>query len=314
MGLVSEMFGDQGIFKYLKGHIAIGHNRYSTTGSNTIINVQPLLSADRDGPVAIGHNGNLTNTKELYNELMQKGAIFQTTLDSEVIVHLTAMSDKNTFEERLIDGLKRVKGAYCLVILTKDGIIAARDPQGFRPLCLGKAGDSWVVASETCALDIINAKYIRDIEPGEIVKITEKGVQSIKPFEKKKPSFCIFEYIYFSRPDSYIFGNCVDSVRRKIGRTLAREHPIDADVVISVPDSSNSAALGFSAESGIKFEIGLIRNHYIGRTFIHPSQVTREHSVRIKFNPIKAVLDGRRVVVVEDSIVRGTTFKKSLSF
>ena len=310
MGLVSEVFGDQGIFKYLKGHSAIGHNRYSTTGSNTILNVQPLLSADRDGPVAIGHNGNLTNTRELYDNLIKSGAIFQTTLDSEIIIHLTAMSKKGIFEERLIETLKKVKGAYCLVILTKDSVIAARDPFGFRPLCLGKSGDGWVVTSETCAIDIIGAEYVRDVEPGEIITIDKDGIHSVKPFKKQKNAFCIFEYIYFSRPDSYIFGECVDKTRREIGRTLAREYPVDADIVISVPDSSNTAALGYSQQSGIKFEIGLIRNHYIGRTFIHPSQVTREHSVRIKFNPVKGVLEGKKIVVVEDSIVRGTTFKK----
>jgi len=310
MGLVSEVFSDQGIFEYLKGHSAIGHNRYSTTGSNRIINVQPLLSGDRDGPIAVGHNGNLTNTRKLYENLIKNGAIFQTTLDSEIIIHMTAMSKKDTFEERLIETLKKVKGAYCLVILTKDGVIAARDPYGFRPLCLGKVADAWVVASETCALDILNAEYIRDVEPGEIITINKNGVHSVKPFKKQKKAFCIFEYIYFSRPDSYIFGKCVDRARREIGRTLAKEYPVDADIVIPVPDSSNTAALGYSQESGIKFEIGLIRNHYIGRTFIHPSQVTREHSVRIKFNPVRGVLEGKKVVVVEDSIVRGTTFKK----
>ncbi len=310
LGLVSEVFGDQGIFRYLKGTAGIGHNRYSTTGSNKIINVQPLLAADREGPVAIGHNGNLTNTRELYESLNRSGAIFQTTLDSEIIIHLTAMSKKGTFLERLTEALKKVEGAYCFVILTKDGIVAVRDPNGFRPLCLGKVDDAWIVASETCALDIINAEYIRDIEPGEIVSIDRNGVHSVKPLKKTKPSFCIFEYIYFSRPDSYIYGHCVDTVRRQIGKTLAREHPVDADLVISVPDSSNTAALGYAAEAGIPFEIGLIRNHYIGRTFIHPSQVTREHSVRIKFNPVRGVLEGRRVLVVDDSLVRGTTFKK----
>ncbi|MFC1649975.1 amidophosphoribosyltransferase [Candidatus Latescibacterota bacterium] len=310
VGLVSEVYSDQEIFKYLKGKNAIGHNRYSTTGSNNLTNVQPLLSGDRDGPVAIAHNGNLSNTRTLYDELIENGAIFQTTLDSEIIIHLAAMSKKSTFQERIVDSLKRIEGAYCLVILTKDGLIAARDPRGFRPLCLGKVGDAWVVTSETCAIDILNGEYVRDIEPGEVITIGKKGLSSQKPLEKKEKAFCIFEYIYFSRPDSYIFGHCVDKVRRKIGRTLAREYPVEADIVISVPDSSNTAALGYAQESGIKFEIGLIRNHYIGRTFIHPSQVTREHSVRIKFNPVRGVLEGKRIVVVEDSIVRGTTFKK----
>jgi len=310
MGLVSEVFADQGVFRYLKGESAIGHNRYSTTGSNKITNIQPLLAADRDGPVAVGHNGNFTNTRELYENLLKNGAIFQTTLDSEIITHLIAMSRKKTFIERFIEALSNVRGAYCLVILTRDRVIAARDPHGFRPLCLGKTDSAWAVASESCALDIIGGEYIRDVEPGEIITIDKNGVHSIKPFKKRKKFFCIFEYIYFSRPDSIIFGECVDKARRKIGRTLAAEHPVDADIVISVPDSSNTAALGFSHASGIPFEIGLIRNHYIGRTFIHPSQVTREAKVRIKFNPVRGVLEGKKVVVVEDSIVRGTTFKK----
>ncbi|MCE5252549.1 amidophosphoribosyltransferase [bacterium] len=310
MGLVSEVFGDQGIFRYLKGTMAIGHNRYSTTGSNRIRNVQPLMAADRDGQVAIGHNGNLTNTRSLYEKLMKKGALFQTTLDSELIIHLAAMSRKATFRDRLIAALREIEGAYCLVIITHDSVIAARDPHGFRPLCIGKTDSAWVVASETCALDIIGARYVRDVEPGEIVTFDNEGLHSIKPFKPQKKYFCIFEYIYFSRPDSYIFGDCVDKARRKIGKTLAQESPVEADIVISVPDSSNTAALGYAHTTGIRFEIGLIRNHYIGRTFIHPSQVTRDAKVRIKFNPVRGVLDGKRVVVVEDSIVRGTTFRK----
>jgi amidophosphoribosyltransferase len=310
LGLVSEVFADQAVFRYLKGTSAIGHNRYSTTGSNRLLNVQPLLSADRDGPMSVAHNGNLTNTRELYDRLVRKGALFQTTLDSEIVVHLAAMSKKPTFEERFVEALLQVEGAYCMVVLTNDKIIAARDPHGFRPLCLGKTADSWVVASESCALDILEGEYVRDIEPGEVIVIDHNGVQSLKPFKKQPKRFCIFEYIYFSRPDSYIFGDCVDKARRKLGKRLAEEHPIDADVVISVPDSSNTAAIGYGAAAGIPFDIGLIRNHYIGRTFIHPSQVTRDHSVRIKFNPVRGVIEGKRIVVVEDSIVRGTTFKK----
>lgn len=310
MGLVSEVFGDQAVFKYLRGQNAIGHNRYSTTGSNRIMNVQPIIAGDREGPLAVGHNGNFTNTRELHDHLIQKGAIFQTTVDSELVIHLIAMSKRETFEDRLVDALGRIEGAYCLVILTKDGVIAARDPHGFRPLCLGKTETGWVIASETCALDIIGAEYVREVEPGEILIINPEGLRSLKPFKPQRNHFCIFEYIYFSRPDSFIFGECVDTVRRNIGRTLAEEHPVDADIVISVPDSSNTAALGFSKASGIPFEIGLIRNHYIGRTFIHPSQVTRDARVRIKFNPVRGVLEGKRIVVVEDSIVRGTTFKK----
>jgi len=310
MGLVSDVFGDQAIFKHLRGRNAIGHNRYSTTGSNRIMNVQPILAADREGPVAVGHNGNFTNTRALHEMLIQKGAIFQTTVDSELVIHLLATSQKPTFEERLSEALTQIEGAYCLVMLTKDSIIGARDPYGFRPLCLGKTETGWVIASETCALDIIGAEYVREVEPGEIVIIDKNGPRSIKPHPAQEPHFCIFEYIYFSRPDSFIFGECVDTIRRSIGRQLAVEHPVKADIVISVPDSSNSAALGYSAVSGFPFEIGLIRNHYIGRTFIHPSQVTRDAKVRIKFNPVRGVLEGKRVVVVEDSIVRGTTFKK----
>jgi amidophosphoribosyltransferase len=231
-------------------------------------------------------------------------------VDSELVIHLIAMSEKGSFEERLIDALGRIEGAYCLVILMKDSIIAARDPHGFRPLCLGKTENGWVVASETCALDIIDAEYVREVEPGEILIIGPGGIRSLKPFPPVRNLFCIFEYIYFSRPDSFIFGECVDTVRRNIGKTLAEEHPIDADIVISVPDSSNTAAIGYSRASGIPFEIGLIRNHYIGRTFIHPSQVTRDARARIKFNPVRGVLEGKKIVVVEDSIVRGTTFKK----
>lgn len=310
LGLVSEVFGDQGIFRYLRGHMAVGHNRYSTTGSNRALNVQPLLSADRDGQIAIGHNGNLTNTRALYEELIKKGALFHTTLDSELIIHLAAMSKKKTFQERIVQALKKVQGAYCLVMLTRDSLIAARDPHGFRPLCLGKTGNAWVVASETCAIDIIGGEYVRDVEPGEIITIDKDGVHSIKPFKPQAKRFCIFEYIYFSRPDSFIFGDCVDKARRKIGKALAEESPVDADIVIPVPDSSNTAALGYAQATGIPFEIGLIRNHYIGRTFIHPSQVTRDAKVRIKFNPVKGVIKGKRIIVVEDSIVRGTTFRK----
>jgi amidophosphoribosyltransferase len=310
MGLVSEVFGDQAVFKYLKGRNAIGHNRYSTTGSNRIMNVQPMIAGDRDGPIAVGHNGNFTNTRVLHEHLIHKGAIFQTTVDSELVIHLAAMSEKGTFEERLIDALSQIEGAYCLVLLTKDSVIAARDPHGFRPLCLGKTETGWVVASETCALDIIDAEYVRDVEPGEILIIDSDGIRSLKPFPPAPKHFCIFEYIYFSRPDSFIYGECVDTVRRNIGKTLAEEHPVDADIVISVPDSSNTAAIGYARAAGIHFEIGLIRNHYIGRTFIHPSQVTRDARVRIKFNPVRGVLEGKRVIVVEDSIVRGTTFKK----
>jgi amidophosphoribosyltransferase len=260
--------------------------------------------------LAAAHNGNLTNSEALRAQLEQAGAIFQSSSDTEEILHLMARSRKQTLPEVIADALKQVRGAYCLVFLTKDKLIAVRDPHGFRPLALGRVRDAWVVASETCSFDIIGAEYVRDVEPGEIIQIDIDGIQSFRPFKPKRLAPCIFEYIYFSRPDSKIFGVNVDKVRRRLGRQLAREHPVDADIVISVPDSSNTATLGYSEESGIRFEIGLIRNHYVGRTFIDPDQRIRDLDVKVKFNAVKGVLKDRRVVVVDDSIVRGTTMKK----
>ena len=309
LGLVSDVFSED-IIGGLRGHFAIGHTRYSTTGANVLINVQPFVANCKGGPLAIAHNGNLTNTTVLRRELEDVGSLFQTTTDSELIVHLTAKSRKATMVERIIDALKQVRGAYCLVFATKEGIIATRDPYGVRPLCLGRLGEAWIVASESCALDITGATYVRDVEPGEMILLDEKGLTSLKPFERSHRAFCIFEYIYFSRPDSRIFGDYVDKTRRKLGKQLALEHPVDADIVIAVPDSSNTAALGFSQRSSARFEIGLIRNHYVGRTFIQPTQSIRDSNVRIKFNPVGGVLNGRQVVVVEDSIVRGTTLKQ----
>jgi len=309
LGLVTDVFSDPATLKDLAGDLAVGHTRYSTTGSPLPANIQPLLVNCKGGPLAIAHNGNLVNSNALRHNLEQEGSLFQTTVDSEVIIHLTARSQREVLLQRMIEALRQVRGAYSILAITKDKIIAVRDPHGFRPLCLGKLGDAWVVASESCALDIIGGKYCRDVEPGEIVILSEDGLSSIKPFGSHRYAFCIFEYIYFSRPDSKVFGENVDKARRRLGRQLAVEHPAQADIVISVPDSSNTAALGYSESSGIKFELGLIRNHYIGRTFIEPRSEIRDIMVRIKFNPVSGLLKGKSVVVVEDSIVRGTTMR-----
>ena len=309
MGHVSDVFDTPDKFDGLEGHLAIGHNRYSTTGGDNANNVQPFVAECR-GHIAVAHNGNLVNTTELRSEMQEGGAIFQTSTDSEVILHLIAKSQATTIADRAMDALAKLKGAYSLVMSTERHLIAARDPHGFRPLCLGQLGDAWIIASESCALDIISARYIRDIEPGELVIIDENGLRTyFQENEAEKPAHCIFEFIYFSRPDSMIFGDNVDKTRRKFGKQLAIEHPADADIVISVPDSSNTAALGYADQSGLKYELGLIRNHYVGRTFITPGQDSRAAKVRLKFNPVRGVLRGKRVVIVEDSIVRGTTLK-----
>ncbi len=310
MGHVSDVFGEEETIARLVGNMALGHTRYSTAGASSLINIQPFLITNRSRGLAVAHNGNLTNSLELREKLDQKGAIFQTTSDTEVILHLATRSRKSTRIERICDALSRLKGSFSLAFLDGDTLIAARDSYGFRPLALGKLHKSWVVASETCAFDIIGAKYVRDIAPGEVLEISSRGLKSYFPMEKTKHAFCIFEYIYFSRPDSIVFGENVDKIRRRLGRQLAREHPVDADIVIGIPDSANTATLGYSEESGIRFEIGLIRNHYVGRTFIDPQQSIRDLDVKVKFNPVKGVLQGKRVVVVDDSIVRGTTSKK----
>jgi len=311
MGQVNEVFESKEVLSSLRGEMAIGHNRYSTTGSSTVANIQPLqITYKGDKLLAVGHNGNLTNSTSLRKKLEKEGSIFQTTTDSEIILHLIARSKKEKIEESLADALSQVSGAYSLVFITADSILAARDPYGWRPLALGKLKDAWVVASETCAFDMIGAKYIRDVQPGEILLMNEKGLKSITPFKKVKHAFCIFEFIYFARPDSMIFGENVDKVRRRLGHQLAKEQPADADIVIAVPDSSNTHTLGYSEQSGIKFEVGLIRNHYIGRTFIQPEQKIRDLDARIKYNPVKGVLRNKRIVIVDDSIVRGTTSRK----
>jgi len=310
MGEIGDVFPGPAALQSLPGRIAIGHTRYSTTGASSIANIQPLLIAFKGESLAVGHNGNLTNSLALKRYLEKGGAIFQTTSDSELFLHLTARSHKRSWVSMICEALPQVEGAYSALFIHRDGIVAARDPQGFRPLSLGKLGRAHVVASETCAFDIVGAKYVRDIEPGEVLAIGKDGLRSFRPHKRTKPAFCIFEFIYFSRPDSKIFGENVDKVRRRLGRQLAKEQPVDADIVISVPDSSNTAALGYSEASGIRFEIGLIRNHYVGRTFIAPDQAIRNLDVRIKFNPVRGVLEGRRVCVVDDSIVRGTTSRK----
>ncbi|MFH1374220.1 MAG: amidophosphoribosyltransferase [bacterium] len=310
MGLVSEVFSDKQVLEQLRGRIAIGHTRYSTTGASSLINIQPFLITNRHRHLAVAHNGNLTNSLQLRTDLDARGCIFQTTSDTEIILHLAARSKRRTQLDRICDALRKVRGAYSLLFLTEDSIIAARDPYGFHPLALGKYRQAWVVASESCAFDLIGAHYVRDIAPGEVVEIKRGGLKTRQPFKKTKPACCIFEYIYFSRPDSIVFGENVDKIRRRLGRLLAREHPVAADIVIGIPDSANTATLGYSEESGIPFEIGLIRNHYVGRTFIDPQQQVRDLDVKVKFNPVKGVLKGRRVIVVDDSIVRGTTSQK----
>ena len=310
IGLVSDVYRDAKL-EDVPGTCAIGHNRYSTAGGLTLENTQPLRVVYRGGSLALAHNGNLTNAREVRSGLEESGSIFQTTLDTEVFLHLMALSGSDVVEDALTEAASQVQGAYSIVLLTDHSVIALRDPHGFRPLCLGRLGDGYVVASETCALDLVGAEFIREVEPGEMVSIDPQGLRSRRAIAAAEPAqHCIFEHIYFSRPDSVVFGDTVDRVRRRIGRRLAEEHPAQADVVISVPDSSNSIALGFAESSGIPYELGLIRNHYVGRTFIQPSQAGRDFGVRVKFNPVREVLEGKRVVVVDDSIVRGTTSRK----
>ncbi len=307
MGLVSEGFNALDIER-LAGDIAIGHTRYSTAGSTTSENAQPVLARVRDGSVALAHNGNLTNATELKHELVESGAIFTSTMDSEVLVHRIARSSSDRPEDRLADALREVEGAYSLVVIIGETLLAARDPRGWRPLVMGQLGDSCVFASETCALDIIGATAIREVERGEIVAVDRDGIRSSFPLPSREGRQCVFEYVYFARPDSRVFGGSVDRARRALGRRLARECPAPgADLVFSVPDSSNSAALGFAEESKLPFELALIRNHYVGRTFIQPTQAGRDAKVKVKYNAVREVLDGRSVVMVDDSIVRGTT-------
>jgi amidophosphoribosyltransferase len=311
MGLVADVF-DQAVLSRLAGSNAIGHVRYSTAGGSHLRNAQPFVVGHRGGGLAIAHNGNLVNAHLIRGELEANGSIFQSTMDTEVIVHLIAASRRPTLRERFAEALSRVKGSYSLVLLTEQGLLAARDPHGFRPLVLGRKGTAVVVASESCALDLIEADLVREVEPGEILEADERGLRGYRPFQGRR-SHCVFELIYFARPDSIVFSRNVYEVRKEMGRQLAREHPVDADMVIPIPDSGVPAAIGYAQESGIPFEMGLVRNHYVGRTFIEPHQSIRHFGVKVKLNPVKGSLEGRRVVLLDDSIVRGTTSRKIVS-
>jgi len=310
MGLVADVFNERRLAK-LPGHMAIGHNRYSTTGSTQLRNAQPMVIGYAGGSLAIGHNGNIVNATEIRQELEQQGAIFRSTTDTEVIVHLIARSTESRLADQVVDALRKVRGAYSLLLMTEKELIGVRDPYGFRPLALGRlAEDTYILSSETCALDLIEAEYVQDIQPGEMVVICDGKVEFFHPFPQTRHAFCIFEYIYFARPDSIIFEKNVYPIRKALGKQLAREAPVEADVVIPVPDSGVPAALGFAEEVGIPFEMGLIRNHYVGRTFIEPQQAIRHFGAKVKLNPVKHFLRGKRVIVVDDSIVRGTTGQK----
>ena len=320
LGLVGDNFGDARVIASLPGASAIGHNRYATTGETILRNVQPLYADFEFGGFAVGHNGNLTNAVSLRKSLVRRGCLFQSTTDSEVFVHLIAISLYSTVVDRLIDALKQVVGAYSLVALSNEALIGVRDPLGVRPLILGRipqapgtayeAGGGWVLASETCALDIVGAEFVRDVEPGEIVVINDAGVRSIRPFGPSRARFCVFEYVYFARPDSVMEGMPVYDARKRIGAELARESHVEADVVVPVPDSGVPSAMGYAAESGVPFELGIIRNHYVGRTFIEPTDHIRNLGVKLKHSANRATLEGKRVILVDDSIVRGTTSKK----
>jgi amidophosphoribosyltransferase len=309
MGQVADAFNEAALAQ-LPGTNAIGHVRYSTAGESRLVNAQPLVSDCVHGQIAICHNGNLVNARELRDDLVREGSIFQSTSDTEVFLHLYARSKADSVESALIESIGQTRGAYSLAILTNDRLIAVRDPHGFRPLALGRLGDAFIVCSETCALDLIGATYVRDVEPGEVLVINAGGLRSIKPFRAQPLQHCIFEHVYFARPDSYVFGDSVNEVRTNLGMRLAEESPADADVVVPVPDSGVCAAIGYSEQSHIPLKMGLIRNHYIGRTFIEPQQSIRHFGVKVKLNPVRSILAGKRVVLVDDSIVRGTTSRK----
>jgi amidophosphoribosyltransferase len=309
LGLVEEVFTPE-VIERLPGNAAIGHTRYSTAGDTTLINAQPIAIDFNKGKLALGHNGNLTNALELRRKLEHRAAIFQTTSDTEVIVHLIARSNARNLPGALAEALSQVEGAYSLLLLTTDEMYAIRDPRGFRPLILGRIDGAWVAGSESCAFDLIDAEYVREVEPGEMVRISRSGVESIRFAPEKPHQYCIFEHVYFSRPDSVVFGRPVNESRERLGRLLAREYPVAADIVTPVPDSGVPSAIGYAAESGIPFRLGLIRNHYIGRTFIEPEQAIRDFGVKLKLNPVRRMLEGQRVILVDDSIVRGTTSRK----
>ena len=316
LGLVGDNFSDARVIAGLPGSSAIGHNRYATTGETILRNVQPLFADFEFGGFAVAHNGNLTNAASLRRALVRRGCLFQSTMDSEVFVHLIAISLYSTVVDRLIDALKQVVGAYSLVALSNEALIGVRDPMGVRPLILGRinlapgAEPAWVLVSESCALEIVGAEFVRDVEPGEIVVIDNRGVHSIKPFGTSTARFCVFEYIYFARPDSVMEGMPVYEARKGIGAELARESHVDADIVVPVPDSGVPAAMGYATESGVPFELGIIRNHYVGRTFIQPTQSVRELGVRMKHSANRAAIEGKRIILIDDSLVRGTTSKK----
>jgi amidophosphoribosyltransferase len=309
LGHVQEIFTPD-VIAQLPGEAAIGHTRYSTAGDTSLMNAQPVVIDCNKGKLALGHNGNLTNALEVRRRLEHRGSIFQSTSDTEVIVHLIARSSARNLSGAIADALNQVEGAYSLLLLTRDEIYAIRDPRGFRPLCLGRLNGAWVAASETCAFDLIDAEYVREVEPGEMVRISRSGIESIRFAPEKPHQYCVFEHVYFSRPDSVVFGRPVNESRERLGRLLAQEHPAVADLVTPVPDSGVPAAIGYAAESGIPFQMGLIRNHYIGRTFIEPVQAIRDFGVKLKLNPVRRMLEGKRVVLVDDSIVRGTTSRK----
>jgi len=309
MGLVSDVF-DMEHMEKMKGKSAIGHVRYSTTGSSVINNAQPFVVRHRKKTYALAHNGNLVNAHHLKNELEEAGSIFQTTMDTEVFLHLFVKNLKYGFEKALVESVKRLEGAFSMIMLTGIGeVIGIKDPNGFRPLCLGKLNGNYVLASETCALDLVEAEFIRELDPGEIIIIDETGIRSIKPHSGTGKSFCIFEFIYFARPDSTFFGQNVYMARKAHGRQLAREAPVEADLVMPFPDSGTYAALGYAEESGLPFEMGMIRNHYVGRTFIQPTQSMRDFGVRVKLNPVEELLKGKDIIIIEDSIIRGTTVR-----
>jgi len=310
MGYVADAFDNPTALGELPGSMAIGHVRYSTAGSSKLLNAQPILIDCAHGQIAVCHNGNLVNARELRDDLVRQGSIFQSNSDTEVILHLYARSKAPTIEDAVVESIAQVQGAFSLALLTRDRLVAVRDPHGFRPLAIGRLNGAVVIASETCAMDLIGATYERDVEPGEVLIVSADGIKSIKPFPPAPLAHCIFEHVYFARPDSYVFGKSVNEVRTSLGRVLAREQPVNADVVVPVPDSGVCAAMGYAEESGVPVRMGLIRNHYVGRTFIQPQSSIRHFGVKVKLNPVRSILDGRRVVLVDDSIVRGTTSRK----
>jgi len=309
MGYVNDIFDEQALAT-LPGHVAIGHTRYSTAGESKLANAQPIVIDCVHGQVGVCHNGNIVNANEIRERLVKQGSIFQTNSDTEVLVHLYARSQAGTFDDALVESIGQLSGAFSFAVIVKDHLIAARDPHGFRPLALGRLGNAWVVCSETCALDLINATYVRDVEPGEVVVIGPDGLRSRRAFPAAPLSHCVFEHVYFARPDSEVFGQSVNEVRTNLGRLLAKETAVPADVVVPIPDSGVCAAIGYAEEAGIPLRFGLIRNHYVGRTFIEPAQSIRHFGVKVKLNPVKSILVGQRVVLIDDSIVRGTTSRK----